>query len=160
MSQKEEIEKLQEKIRNDFGFCHQETLFLVLINEMQKLNATMAQRANSTKGSFFEQPIEGALNSSRAISFNGGAAAAAPVFVPAVVGSLCLRFPPSKKISVIKIIRDVFGLGLKQAKEVSEGHFLETDSNTVQRLNEEFRRQINVGQTHIAETATAYLKEM
>ena len=51
----------------------------------------------------------------------GGAAAAAPVEEQTEFTVTLKEYPPEKKVTVIKVIRELTGLGLKEAKDLVEG---------------------------------------
>ena len=51
----------------------------------------------------------------------GGAAAAAPVVEEQTEFSVILKAAGAKKIQVIKVVRELTGLGLKEAKDVVDG---------------------------------------
>jgi large subunit ribosomal protein L7/L12 len=50
-----------------------------------------------------------------------GAAAAAPVEEKTEFTVTLKEYPPEKKVTVIKVVREVTGLGLKEAKDLVEG---------------------------------------
>jgi large subunit ribosomal protein L7/L12 len=50
-----------------------------------------------------------------------GAAAAAPVEEQTEFTVTLKEYPPDKKVTVIKVIRELTGLGLKEAKDLVEG---------------------------------------
>jgi large subunit ribosomal protein L7/L12 len=51
----------------------------------------------------------------------GGAAAAAPAEEQTEFSVTLKEFPADKKVTVIKVIREITGLGLKEAKDLVEG---------------------------------------
>jgi large subunit ribosomal protein L7/L12 len=51
----------------------------------------------------------------------GGAAAAAPVEEQTEFSVTLKEYPADKKVTVIKVIRELTGLGLKEAKDLVEG---------------------------------------
>ena len=51
----------------------------------------------------------------------GGAAAAAPVEEKTEFNVTLVSFPADKKINIIKVVREVTSLGLKEAKDLVEG---------------------------------------
>ena len=51
----------------------------------------------------------------------GGAAAAAPVEEKTEFTVTLKEYPADKKVTVIKVIREITGLGLKEAKDLVEG---------------------------------------
>jgi large subunit ribosomal protein L7/L12 len=51
----------------------------------------------------------------------GAAAAAAPVEEKTEFTVVLKEYPPDKKVSVIKVVRELTGLGLKEAKDLVEG---------------------------------------
>src|SRR5882724_3195985 len=51
----------------------------------------------------------------------GAAAAAAPVEEKTEFTVLLKEYPADKKVTVIKVIREITGLGLKEAKDLVEG---------------------------------------
>ena len=51
----------------------------------------------------------------------GGAAAAAPVEEKTDFNVTLVSFPADKKINIIKVVREVTSLGLKEAKDLVEG---------------------------------------
>jgi len=57
-----------------------------------------------------------------AIAAGGGAAAAAPVVEEQTEFTVILKaYPAEKKVTTIKVIREITGLGLKEAKDLVEG---------------------------------------
>jgi large subunit ribosomal protein L7/L12 len=50
-----------------------------------------------------------------------GAAAAAPVEEKTEFTAILKEYPADKKVTVIKVIREITGLGLKEAKDLVEG---------------------------------------
>jgi large subunit ribosomal protein L7/L12 len=51
----------------------------------------------------------------------GAAAAAAPVEEKTEFTVVLAAYPPEKKVTVIKVVREATGLGLKEAKDLVEG---------------------------------------
>jgi large subunit ribosomal protein L7/L12 len=51
----------------------------------------------------------------------GGAAAAAPAEEKTEFTAILKEYPADKKVTVIKVIREITGLGLKEAKDLVEG---------------------------------------
>src|ERR1700680_3647103 len=51
----------------------------------------------------------------------GGGAAAAPAEEKTEFTVVLKEYPPDKKVTVIKVIREITGLGLKEAKDLVEG---------------------------------------
>jgi large subunit ribosomal protein L7/L12 len=51
----------------------------------------------------------------------GGGAAAAPVEEKTEFTAILKEYPADKKVTVIKVIREITGLGLKEAKDLVEG---------------------------------------
>ena len=51
----------------------------------------------------------------------GGAAAAAPVEEQTEFTVTLKEYPADKKVAVIKVVREITGLGLKEAKDLVEG---------------------------------------
>ena len=51
----------------------------------------------------------------------GGAAAAAPAEEQTEFSATLKEYPADKKVTVIKVIREITGLGLKEAKDLVEG---------------------------------------
>lgn len=56
-----------------------------------------------------------------AMAAGPGAAAAAPVEEQTEFTVTLKEYPPDKKVTVIKVIRELTGLGLKEAKDLVEG---------------------------------------
>src|SRR2546430_11009974 len=56
-----------------------------------------------------------------AASAGGAAAAAAPVEEQTEFTVTLKEYPPAKKVTVIKVIRELTGLGLKEAKDLADG---------------------------------------
>ncbi|MEP7384127.1 MAG: 50S ribosomal protein L7/L12 [Gemmatimonadota bacterium] len=56
-----------------------------------------------------------------AVAAGGGAAAAAPVVEEQTEFAVILKEAGPKKIQVIKVVRELTGLGLKEAKDVVDG---------------------------------------
>ncbi len=56
-----------------------------------------------------------------AASGGGGAAAAAPVEEQTEFSVTLKEYPADKKVTVIKVVRELTGLGLKEAKDLVEG---------------------------------------
>lgn len=55
------------------------------------------------------------------VAAGGGAAAAAPVEEQTEFTAVLKEYPADKKVTVIKVIREITGLGLKEAKDLVEG---------------------------------------
>ena len=56
-----------------------------------------------------------------AVAAAGPAAAAAPVEEKTEFTVVLAAYPPEKKVTVIKVVREATGLGLKEAKDLVEG---------------------------------------
>jgi large subunit ribosomal protein L7/L12 len=56
-----------------------------------------------------------------AVGAGGGAAAAAPAEEKTEFSITLKEYPADKKVTVIKVIREITGLGLKEAKDLVEG---------------------------------------
>ena len=56
-----------------------------------------------------------------AVAAGAGAAAAAPVEEKTEFTVVLKEYPADKKVTVIKVIREITGLGLKEAKDLVEG---------------------------------------
>jgi len=56
-----------------------------------------------------------------AVAAGAGAAAAAPVEEKTEFTVVLKEYPADKKVTVIKVIRELTGLGLKEAKDLVEG---------------------------------------
>ena len=56
-----------------------------------------------------------------AVGGGGGAAAAAPVEEQTEFTVTLKEYPADKKVTVIKVVRELTGLGLKEAKDLVEG---------------------------------------
>jgi large subunit ribosomal protein L7/L12 len=56
-----------------------------------------------------------------AVAAAGGAAAAAPVEEKTEFTVVLKEYPADKKVTVIKVVRELTGLGLKEAKDLVEG---------------------------------------
>ena len=56
-----------------------------------------------------------------AVAAAGGGAAAAPAEVKDEFTVVLKEYPADKKVTVIKVVREITGLGLKEAKDLVEG---------------------------------------
>ena len=56
-----------------------------------------------------------------AVAAGGGGAAAAPVEEQTEFSVTLTEYPADKKVTVIKVVREITGLGLKEAKDLVEG---------------------------------------
>src|SRR5437016_6533564 len=54
-------------------------------------------------------------------------------------------FDPAKKINVIKVVREITGLGLKEAKDLVEGHPKAVKENISKEDAEKFKKQLEDG---------------
>lgn len=81
----------------------------------------------------------------------GGAAAAAPAEEQTEFTVTLKEYPADKKVSVIKVIREITGLGLKEAKDLVEGvpstvkeSISKADSETIKKKLEEVGAKVEV----------------
>jgi large subunit ribosomal protein L7/L12 len=81
----------------------------------------------------------------------GGAAAAAPAEEKTEFTVLLKEYPADKKVTVIKVIREITGLGLKEAKDLVEGApstvkeaVSKADSETMKKKLEEAGAKVEV----------------
>jgi large subunit ribosomal protein L7/L12 len=81
----------------------------------------------------------------------GGAAAAAPAEEQTEFTVLLKEYPADKKVTVIKVIREITGLGLKEAKDLVEGApstvkeaVSKADSETMKKKLEEAGAKVEV----------------
>jgi large subunit ribosomal protein L7/L12 len=84
----------------------------------------------------------------------GGVAVAAPTAGPAVAAPVEAKteftvvlegFDAAKKINVIKVVREITGLGLKEAKELVEGHPKNVKENISKEDSEKIKKQLEDG---------------
>ncbi len=84
----------------------------------------------------------------------GAVAMAAPLAGPAAVEKPPEKteftvqldgFDPAKKINVIKVVREITGLGLKEAKALVEGHPKAVKENISKEEAEKFKKQLEDG---------------
>lgn len=82
----------------------------------------------------------------------GGGPAAAPVAGPAApveaqteFAVILTGFDAAKKINVIKVVREITGLGLKEAKDLVEGHPKPVKENIAKADAEKFKKQLEDG---------------
>jgi large subunit ribosomal protein L7/L12 len=75
------------------------------------------------------------------------AAAAAPEKVEQTEFTVTLDglADPAKKINVIKVVREITGLGLKEAKDLVEGHPKPVKENISKEEAEKFKKQLEDG---------------
>ena len=81
----------------------------------------------------------------------GGAAAAAPAEEQTEFSVTLKEYPADKKVTVIKVIREITGLGLKEAKDLVEGvpslvkeGVAKADSETMKKKLEEAGAKVEV----------------
>jgi len=81
----------------------------------------------------------------------GAAAAAAPVEEQTEFTVTLKEYPADKKVTVIKVIREITGLGLKEAKDLVEGvpstvkeSVSKADSDTIKKKLEEVGAKVDV----------------
>ena len=81
----------------------------------------------------------------------GAAAAAAPVEAKTEFTVVLKEYPADKKVSVIKVVRELTGLGLKEAKDLVEGvpqnvkeGVNKADSATMQKKLEEVGAKVEI----------------
>ena len=81
----------------------------------------------------------------------GGAAAAAPVEEQTEFSVTLKEYPADKKVTVIKVVRELTGLGLKEAKDLVEGapalvkdSVSKADSETMKKKLEEAGAKVEV----------------
>ncbi len=80
-----------------------------------------------------------------------GAAAAAPAEEKTEFAVVLKEYPPDKKVTVIKVIREITGLGLKEAKDLVEGvpsivkeAVSKADSDTMKKKLEEAGAKVEI----------------
>ncbi|MBY0526711.1 MAG: 50S ribosomal protein L7/L12 [Gemmataceae bacterium] len=74
----------------------------------------------------------------------GPAAAAAPE-APTAFNVILDGFDAAKKINVIKVVREITGLGLKEAKDLVEGAPKPVKENASKEESEKFKKQLEDG---------------
>ena len=73
------------------------------------------------------------------------AAAAAPVEEKTEFTVVLKEYPVDKKVTVIKVIREITGLGLKEAKDLVEGAPKPVKENVSKEEAEKFKKQLEDG---------------
>ena len=74
-----------------------------------------------------------------------GAAAAAPVEEKTEFTVVLKEYPADKKVTVIKVIREITGLGLKEAKDLVEGFPKPVKENIAKADAEKIKKQLEDG---------------
>jgi len=83
-----------------------------------------------------------------AVAVAAGPAAAATTEAPAVKTEFTVQldgFDAAKKINVIKVVREITGLGLKEAKDLVEGAPKPVKENITKEEAEKFKKQLEDG---------------
>jgi len=80
----------------------------------------------------------------------GGAAAAAPAAVQEEFTVVLEGFDAAKKINVIKVVREITGLGLKEAKDLVEGAPKNVKENLPKAEAEKLKKQLEDGGAKVA----------
>src|SRR4051794_18668223 len=75
----------------------------------------------------------------------GGAAAAEKPAEKTEFTVVLAGFDAAKKINVIKVVREITGLGLKEAKDLVEGHPKPVKENVSKEEAEKFKKQLEDG---------------
>ena len=75
----------------------------------------------------------------------GPAAAAAPAEAQTEFTVTLKEYPADKKVGVIKVIRELTGLGLKEAKDLVEGHPKPVKENLPKADAEKLKKQLEDG---------------
>jgi len=75
----------------------------------------------------------------------GAAAAAAPVEEKTEFTVTLKEYPADKKVTVIKVIREITGLGLKEAKDLVEGAPSTVKESVSKADSEKFKKQLEDG---------------
>jgi len=126
-----------------------ETAFAPEITEMGDKIATLTiaqavQLKDYLKEKYKIEPAGGGVMMAAPATGGGGAAAAAPVekteFTVMLEG-----FDAAKKINVIKVVREITGLGLKEAKETVEGFPKAIKENISKEDAEKIKKQLEDG---------------
>jgi large subunit ribosomal protein L7/L12 len=86
-----------------------EQLVSLTVKEVQEL-------ANFLKSEYGIEPAAAA-----AVATGGGEGAGAPVVEEKTAFNVILKAPGASKLNVVKIVKDLTGLGLKEAKELVDG---------------------------------------
>ena len=79
-----------------------------------------------------------------------GAAAAAPAAVEKTEFSVVLESAGEKKINVIKVVRELTGLGLKEAKDLVEGAPKEVKGDVPKAAAEEMKKKLEAEGAKVA----------
>ena len=87
----------------------------------QLVNLTVKEVNELAKILKDEYGIEPAVAAAAASGGGGGAAAAAPEAVEKTAFNVVLKAAGANKLNVVKIVKDLTGLGLKEAKELVDG---------------------------------------
>jgi large subunit ribosomal protein L7/L12 len=90
--------------------------------------------------------IEPAAGAVAVAPTGGGGATPAPVAEAKTEFTVTLEgFDAAKKINVIKVVREITGLGLKEAKELVEGHPKPVKENISKEDSEKIKKQLEDG---------------
>ena len=90
--------------------------------------------------------IEPAAGGAVVMAGPAGGAAAAPVAEVKTEFTVVLEgFDPAKKINVIKVVREITGLGLKEAKDLVEGSPKPVKENIAKEEAEKIKKQLEDG---------------
>ena len=90
-----------------------EAISKMSVMDVVELISDMEKKFNVTAAA----PVAGAV----AVGGGAAAAAAAPVEDQTEFAVTLKEYPADKKVTVIKVIREITGLGLKEAKDLVEG---------------------------------------
>jgi large subunit ribosomal protein L7/L12 len=85
-----------------------------------------------------------------AVAAAGGGAAAAPAAEEKTEFTVTLKaYPADKKVGVIKVIREITGLGLKEAKDLVEGAPSTVKEGVSKADAEKFKKQLEDGAAQV-----------
>jgi large subunit ribosomal protein L7/L12 len=85
-----------------------------------------------------------------AVAAGGGGAAAAPAAEAKTEFSVVLEAAGDKKINVIKVVRELTGLGLKEAKDLVEGAPKEIKADVPKTQAEEWKKKLEAEGAKVA----------
>ena len=85
-----------------------------------------------------------------AVAAGGGGAAAAPAAEAKTEFSVVLESAGDKKINVIKVVRELTGLGLKEAKDLVEGAPKEVKADVPKSQAEEWKKKLEAEGAKVA----------
>jgi large subunit ribosomal protein L7/L12 len=85
-----------------------------------------------------------------AVAAGGGGAAAAPAAEAKTEFNVVLEASGDKKINVIKVVRELTGLGLKEAKDLVEGAPKEVKADVPKATAEEWKKKLEAEGAKVA----------